>query len=189
MPSRRGRPRSRTTRSGTKPLGSVERLDAVGGGAHLVALLAQRAAQDVGDLGVVLDDEDPAVAVSGSVVSIGIDVSGAIRRSLRDLPAFYGAGVVPSMSKRATCSCVRRKRPARRKPKAKAKARSPRPKLHLPQALEQRHLDLIGLLLIAAGVYLSFVLFFGWDGGKVGYGLETGLTTSSVTSGRGSPPS
>jgi len=63
---------------------------------------------------------------------------------------------------------------ARRKPKAKAKASKPR--LHLPQALEQRHLDLIGLALIAAGVYLSFVLFFGWDGGKVGSGVETGLT-------------
>ncbi len=37
-------------------------------------------------------------------------------------------------------------------------------------------MDLIGLFLIATGVYLSFVLFFGWDGGKVGYGLETGLT-------------
>jgi S-DNA-T family DNA segregation ATPase FtsK/SpoIIIE len=45
----------------------------------------------------------------------------------------------------------------------------------MPHALEQRHLDLIGLFLIAAGVFLSFVLFFGWDGGKVGYGLETAL--------------
>src|SRR3954447_24064582 len=70
---------------------------------------------------------------------------------------------------------VRKKKTvARRKPKAKAKARVG-PKLHLPQALEQRHLDLIGLFLIAAGVYLSFVLFFGWEGGKVGYGLETAL--------------
>jgi S-DNA-T family DNA segregation ATPase FtsK/SpoIIIE len=70
---------------------------------------------------------------------------------------------------------VRKKKTAaaRRKPKARAKARGPR--LRLPQALEQRHLDLIGLFLIAAGVYLSFVLFFGWDGGKVGYGLETAL--------------
>jgi DNA segregation ATPase FtsK/SpoIIIE, S-DNA-T family len=69
----------------------------------------------------------------------------------------------------------KKKTAARRKPKAKAKARGG-PKLHLPQALEQRHLDLIGLFLIAAGVYLSFVLFFGWEGGKVGYGLETALT-------------
>jgi DNA segregation ATPase FtsK/SpoIIIE, S-DNA-T family len=72
---------------------------------------------------------------------------------------------------------VRRKRrpAARRKGKgaAKAKPRLPRPRL--PEGLQQRHLDLIGLFLIAAGVYLTFVLFFGWDGGKVGYGLETGL--------------
>ncbi|MEX0972584.1 MAG: DNA translocase FtsK [Solirubrobacterales bacterium] len=68
---------------------------------------------------------------------------------------------------------------ARRKPKGKAKAKAkpgtrfPRP--HLPEGLQQRHLDLIGLLLIATGAYLCFVLFFGWDGGQVGYGLETGL--------------
>jgi DNA segregation ATPase FtsK/SpoIIIE, S-DNA-T family len=62
---------------------------------------------------------------------------------------------------------------ARRKPKAKSKGRER--KLHLPEGLQQRHLDLIGLFLIAAGVYLSFVLFFGWEGGKVGYGIETGL--------------
>ncbi len=73
---------------------------------------------------------------------------------------------------------VRKKKPsaARKKPKSKGKGKAAsRPRLHLPAALEQRHLDLIGLGLIAAGVYLCFVLFFGWDGGKVGYGLETGL--------------
>jgi S-DNA-T family DNA segregation ATPase FtsK/SpoIIIE len=68
----------------------------------------------------------------------------------------------------------KKKTAARRKPQAKAKVRGSR--LHLPEALEQRHLDLIGLFLIAAGVYLSFVLFFGWEGGKVGYGVETALT-------------
>ena len=74
------------------------------------------------------------------------------------------------------CSCVIRSavKPRAVKPKAKSKAAAKRG-LHLPQALEQRHLDLIGLFLIAAGVYLSFVLFFGWEGGKVGYGVETGL--------------
>jgi S-DNA-T family DNA segregation ATPase FtsK/SpoIIIE len=73
---------------------------------------------------------------------------------------------------------VRKKRGAaarRSKGRAKAKAKPRLPRLHLPQGLEQRHLDLIGLVLIAAGVYLAFVLFFGWDGGKVGYGVETGL--------------
>ncbi len=74
---------------------------------------------------------------------------------------------------------VRKRRGAKRRPKSKAKAkvgraRVPRPRL--PQALEQRHLDLVGLFLIASGVYLTFVLFFGWEGGKVGYGIETALT-------------
>jgi S-DNA-T family DNA segregation ATPase FtsK/SpoIIIE len=71
---------------------------------------------------------------------------------------------------------VRKKRgkPARRSKAKKPQGRLPRP--HLPRGLEQRHLDLIGLFLVAAGVYLVFVLFFAWDGGKVGSGVETGLT-------------
>jgi S-DNA-T family DNA segregation ATPase FtsK/SpoIIIE len=73
---------------------------------------------------------------------------------------------------------VRQKRSPARKPKAKAKrgkaARS-RGGFRLFEGLEQRHLDLIGLFLVAAGIYLLFVLFFGWEGGKVGYGVETGL--------------
>ncbi|HEY5054210.1 MAG TPA: DNA translocase FtsK [Solirubrobacterales bacterium] len=70
---------------------------------------------------------------------------------------------------------VRKKRgkPVRRSKSQKPKGRVPKP--HLPRRLEQRHLDMIGLFLIAAGVYLVFVLFFGWDGGKVGSGVETGL--------------
>ncbi len=67
----------------------------------------------------------------------------------------------------------------KRRPSARAKARNKpkvgRKRIHLPAGLEQRHLDLIGLLLIASGVYLGFVLFLGWDGGKIGYGLETAL--------------
>jgi S-DNA-T family DNA segregation ATPase FtsK/SpoIIIE len=75
---------------------------------------------------------------------------------------------------------VRKKRAPARKGKAaakrgKAKAK-PKAGLHLPAGLEQRHLDLIGLFLVAFGVYLVFVLFAGWEGGKVGYGVETGLT-------------
>jgi DNA segregation ATPase FtsK/SpoIIIE, S-DNA-T family len=65
-----------------------------------------------------------------------------------------------------------RKSKAGKRPKAKAK---PKAGLHLPAGLEQRHLDLIGLFLVAAGVYLVFVLFAHWEGGKVGYGIETGL--------------
>jgi DNA segregation ATPase FtsK/SpoIIIE, S-DNA-T family len=61
---------------------------------------------------------------------------------------------------------------SKRKPKSRGGAKGG---LHLPAGLEQRHLDLIGLFLVAFGVYLVFVLFFGWEGGKVGYGVETAL--------------
>jgi S-DNA-T family DNA segregation ATPase FtsK/SpoIIIE len=73
---------------------------------------------------------------------------------------------------------VRKKRAgAARRGKAASK-RKPKGKggLHLPAGLEQRHVDLIALFLVAFGVYLVFVLFFGWEGGKVGYGVETALT-------------
>ena len=71
---------------------------------------------------------------------------------------------------------VRKKRGAKRGSKPKnAESRASRRGRACPTGLEQRHLDLIGLFLIAAGVYLAFVLFFGWEGGKVGYGVETGL--------------
>jgi S-DNA-T family DNA segregation ATPase FtsK/SpoIIIE len=69
-------------------------------------------------------------------------------------------------------------RKKRGKPARRSKAKKPQgrgAKVHLPRGLEQRHLDMIGLFLLAAGVFLVFVLFFGWDGGKVGNGVETGL--------------
>src|SRR5581483_3361477 len=44
---------------GDELLGHRERLHAVSRGLHVVPLLAQRAAQDVGDLRIVLDDEHP----------------------------------------------------------------------------------------------------------------------------------
>jgi S-DNA-T family DNA segregation ATPase FtsK/SpoIIIE len=76
----------------------------------------------------------------------------------------------------------RQKRTPARKPKGKAKAKPKGRKaarshggFSLFDGLEQRHLDLIGLFLVAAGIYLLFVLFLGWEGGKVGYGIETGL--------------
>jgi S-DNA-T family DNA segregation ATPase FtsK/SpoIIIE len=62
---------------------------------------------------------------------------------------------------------------ARRRPRARARAVNRA--RGLVGGLEQRHLDLIGLFLIAAGVYLWGVLFLGWDGGRVGSGAETGI--------------
>ena len=74
--------------------------------------------------------------------------------------------------KKRAGSARRGKAASKRKPKGKARGGG----LRLPAGLEQRHLDLIALFLVAFGVYLVFVLFFGWEGGKVGYGAETALT-------------
>jgi DNA segregation ATPase FtsK/SpoIIIE, S-DNA-T family len=74
--------------------------------------------------------------------------------------------------KKRAGSARRGKAASKRKPKGKAKGGG----LRLPAGLEQRHLDLIALFLVAFGVYLVFVLFFGWEGGKVGYGAETALS-------------
>ena len=52
--------------------------------------------------------------------------------------------------------------------RVRARPLPPRDPRDLVAGLEQRHLDLIGLGLIAAAVYLGCVLYVGWDGGPVG---------------------
>src|SRR3954467_14056427 len=68
---------------------------------------------------------------------------------------------------------------AKRRGKSAAKSRAKRPnptwRPRLP-VLEQRHLDLAGLGLVALGVFLAFPLYLGWDGGEAGQGLIDGLT-------------
>ncbi len=60
---------------------------------------------------------------------------------------------------------------------AKRRARSaPRLSREQLEKLEQRQLDVVGLSLIAIGAYFAFVLWMGWDGGRVGSGVEEGLT-------------
>ena len=70
-------------------------------------------------------------------------------------------------------------RPKARSKKASAKRGKKAVARKTPAArreLEQRHLDLIGLGLLAAALYLGFVLYAGWDGGLGGSGLEVALT-------------
>jgi S-DNA-T family DNA segregation ATPase FtsK/SpoIIIE len=42
--------------------------------------------------------------------------------------------------------------------------------------VEQHHLDLAGLALVAVGVFLAFPLYLAWDGGSAGEALVDGLT-------------
>jgi DNA segregation ATPase FtsK/SpoIIIE, S-DNA-T family len=41
--------------------------------------------------------------------------------------------------------------------------------------LDQRGRDVLGLALVAVGVFMGFVLYGGWDGGRAGQGLAVGL--------------
>jgi S-DNA-T family DNA segregation ATPase FtsK/SpoIIIE len=73
---------------------------------------------------------------------------------------------------------------ARRRPRRRRSARGPLGwAISLParlRALAQRGLtpverDLLGLGLIACGVFMAFVLYGGWDGGRAGHGLVVAL--------------
>ncbi|MFN8202548.1 MAG: DNA translocase FtsK 4TM domain-containing protein [Solirubrobacteraceae bacterium] len=61
---------------------------------------------------------------------------------------------------------------AKKKPKPRTRARRSSPRRPV---LEQRQLDLIGLGLIALGVFLAFLLWGDWQGGKAGEGLVDAL--------------
>ena len=60
-------------------------------------------------------------------------------------------------------------------PKARARRSSSSWRPRLP-VIEQRHLDLAGLALVAAGVFLAFPLYLRWDGGAAGQPVVDGLT-------------
>jgi S-DNA-T family DNA segregation ATPase FtsK/SpoIIIE len=61
---------------------------------------------------------------------------------------------------------------AKRKPRARRSSPVAWPSL---PALEQRHLDLIGLALVAAGVFFAGLIYLGWDGGEGGGWALDGL--------------
>jgi DNA segregation ATPase FtsK/SpoIIIE, S-DNA-T family len=74
-------------------------------------------------------------------------------------------------------SAAKTKGKSKSKPKGKgAKDRTLAGRSPAPRELEQRHLDLLGLACLGLSLYLGFVLYGGWDGGRAGEGLEIGLT-------------
>src|SRR5215218_4973323 len=76
---------------------------------------------------------------------------------------------LPARSARAAGSANRRKSAAR----ARRARLSWHPRMPV---LEQHHLDLAGLALVAAGVFLAFPVYLGWDGGAAGEAVVDGLT-------------
>src|SRR4051812_31166328 len=72
----------------------------------------------------------------------------------------------------------------RARPRTRSRAPAPKPKPRrsprdVVAGLEQHHLDLIGLGLIAVAVYLGCVLYVGWDGGPVGDSLSSALADAT----------
>ncbi len=68
-----------------------------------------------------------------------------------------------------------RSKSAKAKPKPRARARRSSIDAMRVPLLEQRHLDLIGLGLVAIGVFLAFPVYLQWDGGAVGQAATDGL--------------
>jgi S-DNA-T family DNA segregation ATPase FtsK/SpoIIIE len=77
----------------------------------------------------------------------------------------------PKPKRRPTSKSRARSSAARRRPAPRPR-RDPR---DLIDGLEQRHFDVLGLGLVAAGIFFAFVLYLGWDGGRVGEWAERGL--------------
>jgi len=100
-----------------------------------------------------------------------IAVSGATRR--QDTNPRTSKAVAPTMAAARKPASTRSKTPAKPKPRARAR-RSPIDAMHVP-LIEQRHLDLIGLGLVAIGVFLAFPIYLGWDGGAAGQAATDGL--------------
>ncbi|MGZ5309657.1 MAG: DNA translocase FtsK [Solirubrobacterales bacterium] len=66
-----------------------------------------------------------------------------------------------------------REKPPRKKGRGRGKSKRAR-----EEEARQRRLDMLGLALIALGVYLGYVIYLGWDGGQVGHAIQTGLDYS-----------
>jgi S-DNA-T family DNA segregation ATPase FtsK/SpoIIIE len=59
------------------------------------------------------------------------------------------------------------RKPAKKPTRARARRPAARWRPRVP-ALDQRHVDLLGLGLVAAAIFLAFPLYLGWDGGAAG---------------------
>jgi DNA segregation ATPase FtsK/SpoIIIE, S-DNA-T family len=83
-------------------------------------------------------------------------------------------GRVERFSVEGTNSAMARRRPTKKTPARRTRSRRAPAWGGMPK-LEQHHLDLIGLGLVAFAAFLAFVLYLGQAGGRVGEVTEDGL--------------
>src|SRR3954451_14886288 len=90
----------------------------------------------------------------------------------------------PAPKSKTTTSAARKRKPAARSGKGSTRTRARRSSAtwapRIP-VIEQRHLDLFGLALVACGVFLAFPLYLGWDGGQAGDAVVDGLALAVGT--------
>src|SRR3954451_10139692 len=90
----------------------------------------------------------------------------------------------PAPKSKTTTSAARKRKPAARSGKGSTRTRARRSSAtwapRIP-VIEQRHLDLMGLALVACGVFLAFPLYLGWDGGQAGDAVVDGLALAVGT--------
>ena len=87
-------------------------------------------------------------------------------------PAPKSKTTTSSAARKRKAPAAARKGAASRNTRARRSSATWAPRIPV---IEQRHLDLFGLALVACGVFLAFPLYFGWDGGQAGDGVVDGL--------------
>src|SRR4029077_6217179 len=82
---------------------------------------------------------------------------------------------MPAQTRRRTRKPPAQRRPTRRRGgRRTGRAGSGLAALRLP-TLDERQRDVLALGFVALGVFMGFVLYLGWDGGRVGHGLAVAL--------------
>src|SRR5947209_6428861 len=102
----------------------------------------------------------------------------AVRAAWAYFLTLHGAGARPRASKPSVRTMAAAARKTKKPPPRRAKRSllASRPALSLPRpALEPHHVDILGLALIALGIFLAGVAYAGWSGGTLGTGAVTAV--------------
>src|SRR6478735_7852305 len=106
-----------------------------------------------------------------------ISSSSSTTRTRGDRLMVSMVGVHLKAAKRPSPVMATTKRATKTTKKTKRKPPTMADRLRVPRIpeLDQHQADVLGVGLVLASVLFAFVFYFGWDGGKVGYGVAAGL--------------
>src|SRR6478735_7414706 len=106
-----------------------------------------------------------------------ISSSSSTTRTRGDRLMVSMVGVHLKAAKRPSPVMATTKRATKTTKKTKRKPPTMADRLRVPRIpeLDQHQADVLGVGLVLASVLFAFVFYFGWDGGKVGYGIAIAL--------------